>query len=287
MIKHPAFWRTSTAHLKGTASDHFHLSCVCYKMAFQLKMDHLLELCPVTVGISDDVSIYIKSEKEHDKNIFNIMEVTKTNGLVFNSGKCHIKEKQKTFFRIIWDENGNHPDPKKKDNIKDKPSPSNTTRTSFLGLIQYMSPFIPKLSECTAKLRELIKRDSEWNWTITWKVIHKTEIWTQQEFMSDILWPNETTFLDMDGSQIGLCAGLIQTERPVTFAHKSFTDTEKRYANIDCEMLNIVFASEYFHICIYVIPVKPLESIQLKNISQASSRFQRMLLRIQPYQCTI
>ena len=35
---------------------------------------------------------------------------------------------------------------------------------SFLGAIQYLANFLPRLSEKTEKLRRLQKKDSLWNW---------------------------------------------------------------------------------------------------------------------------
>ena len=59
---------------------------------FQQKMDQILEKCPGTIGISDDVVVFGKNEKEHDI-LRNLMEAAKENGLVFNSTKCNIKTK--------------------------------------------------------------------------------------------------------------------------------------------------------------------------------------------------
>ena len=62
------------------------------------------------------------------------------------------------------------------------------------------------------------------------------------------------------------------------------TDTEKRYAQIEKEMLTIVFATQRFHHYIYGIDVtvhsdhKPLESIQHKELNKVSPRLQNTLL---------
>ena len=82
-------------------------------------------------------------------------------------------------------------------------------------------------------------------------------------------------------------------EKIIAFASKTLTPTEKRYANIEREMLAVVFGVERFHTYIYGCCFKVesdhkrLEQIQLKNIGQAPPRLQRMLLRIQPYNLKI
>ena len=51
---------------------------------FQLKMDQILEQVDGTVRIADDVAVYAKDDKEHDK-VHNLFRVAKENGLVFSS----------------------------------------------------------------------------------------------------------------------------------------------------------------------------------------------------------
>ncbi|RUS85701.1 hypothetical protein EGW08_006577 [Elysia chlorotica] len=262
---------------------------------FQRKMDVILEQCPGVVGITDDVCVYGKTQAEHDKNLLNLMEVAKKHGLVFNSKKCFIGQESITFFGLEWSKDGVRPSPSKCDNIKSKASPSNKTELqSFLGMIQYLSPFIPRLSEKTTALRELLKKDSVWDWTSSHENIYqKMKDDIHQHLQLSYFDPHKPTTLEVDSSLNGLGAALIQDGKPIAFASKSLTETEARYANIEREMLAVVFACERFHTYIYGKEVtvqsdhKPLETIQLKNIAKAPPRLQRMLLRIQPYQCTI
>ena len=85
----------------------------------------------------------------------------------------------------------------------------------------------------------------------------------------------------------------MQAGRVIAFASRALTDTEKRYTNIDREILVVVAACEKFHS--YVIGKKftvesdhkPLEMTHLNNLTAAPPRLQRMLLRIQRYDLTI
>jgi len=57
------------------------------------------------------------------------------------------------------------PYPKKCKNIRNKKSPGNAQELlSFLGLIQYLSPFISHLATNTKLLRQLLKKDTPWEW---------------------------------------------------------------------------------------------------------------------------
>ena len=96
-----------------------------------------------------------------------------------------------------------------------------------------------------------------------------------------------------DASQRGLGACLVQEGKPIAFTSKSLTDTETRYANIERELLAIVFACQHFNT--YVLgrqftvesDHKPLEMIHQKSLASAPPRLQRMLLQLQRYDLTI
>ena len=77
------------------------------------------------------------------------------------------------------------------------------------------------------------------------------------------------------------------------FASKSLTDAETRYANIERELLAIVFACQHFST--YLLgrsfiaesDHKPLEMIAMKNLVNAPPCLQRILLELQRYNVTI
>jgi hypothetical protein len=86
---------------------------------------------------------------------------------------------------------------------------------------------------------------------------------------------------------------LLQDEKPITFASRSMTETETRYANIEKELLAILFGLARFHQYIYGKHVivesdhKPLEAIIKKPLANTPPRLQRMLLRLQTYDFSV
>ena len=104
---------------------------------------------------------------------------------------------------------------------------------------------------------------------------------------------NKPLTIQADASQDGLGTCLLQEGQPVSYASRSMTDTEKRYAQIEKEMLAIIFATQRFHHYIYGIDVtvlsyhKPLESIQHKELSKVSPRLQNMLMKLLWYRINI
>ena len=81
--------------------------------------------------------------------------------------------------------------------------------------------------------------------------------------------------------------------RSVAYTSKSLIPAETTYANIEREMLAVVWGCIKFHHYLYGRKVirqsdhKPLEDIHLKYLGDASPRLQRLLLKLQPYGITI
>ena len=96
-----------------------------------------------------------------------------------------------------------------------------------------------------------------------------------------------------DASQQGLGTCLLQEGQPIAFASNSLTDSETRYANIEKELLAIVFACQWFNMYALGRPFtvesdhKPLEMIHQKSLANASPRLQQVLLQLQQYHVTI
>ena len=125
----------------------------CAQDIFQWMMDQILECCEGVIGITDDVIIHGKDDEDHDRNLHNFMRTACEHGLVFNGEKCEVKKDSVTFFGTVYDANGAHPDPKKVDAIHKMPPPDNKQQLQhFLGMVTYLSPFIPSLSTHTAPL---------------------------------------------------------------------------------------------------------------------------------------
>ena len=123
---------------------------------FQERMDHILELCPGTMGIEDDDAVFGKDEKEHDANLHNLMKVAQQEGLVFNPDKCDIKKQNMRFFCLEVSCQGVNPDPENIPAINQMQNPKDAVQLrKFLGIATYMAPFAPNLSQHTAILREL------------------------------------------------------------------------------------------------------------------------------------
>ena len=160
-----------------------------------------------------------------------------------------------------------------------------------LGLAQYLAKFMPHLSDITKPLRDLTRQDCEWMW-------HTTQQAAVDELKKAVTSAPVLRYYDLkeevtiqcDASQSGLGAALLQNGQPVAYASRALTSAETRYAQIEKELLSIVFACDRFEAYIYgrdnvhvETDHKPLESIVVKPLNCAPKRLQRMLLRLQKY----
>ncbi|KAK2714198.1 hypothetical protein QYM36_008681 [Artemia franciscana] len=93
----------------------------------------------------------------------------------------------------------------------------------------------------------------------------------------------------VDASQHGLGAQLVVDNKTVAFGFWSLSRAEKRYLQIEKEMLAVIYACKHFRQYIYSRTTtvttnhKPLESILKKPISKAPPRLQRMMIALQNY----
>ena len=122
---------------------------------------------------------------------------------------------------------------------------------SFLGAVQYLVKFIPKLSEKAQAIRELLKKNYKWEWM-------ESQQLTFYEIKLDIADlkslkhydRNAETLLTTDASNKGLGAALWQKveggRRPVAFASRFLSNSEQNYALNELELFPIKCPIEQF-----------------------------------------
>ena len=169
------------------------------------------------------------------------------------------------------------------------PPPENVAGIQrILGMSQYLSKFLPRLSDITKPLRDLTRQDAEWIWDEPQQSAFEC-LKQAVSAMPVLRYYNlkEDVTIQCDASQRGLGVALLQGGQPVLC---TLTDKEVNYAQIEKELLVIVFACEKFDAYIYGCDCvrvqtdhKPLESIFRKELCTAPKRLQRTLLRLQKH----
>ena len=96
-----------------------------------------------------------------------------------------------------------------------------------------------------------------------------------------------------DASIKGLGACLLQEKKPVYFANKALTETQRGYIAIEIKSLAVAWAVEKFHHflygCYFTLETdqKPLKAILSRSLNQATPRLQCILIRTLPYNLTV
>ena len=211
--------------------------------------------------------------------------------MTLSKDKYQFRQTKITYLGETLTAHGVKPDETKVEAIKNYPKPTNKHDVQrLLGMVNFIAKFAPNISDVTAPLRELIKKNVAFHWLET----HEKAFRDLQHLLTD---PATLRYYDVarpvtlqvDASQNGLGAALIQNQDPVAYASKAMNDTQRRYAQIEKELLAVVFACKRFHQYVYgkTITVegdhKPLEAILKKPLSQAPSRLQKMLMQLQAY----
>ena len=258
---------------------------------FQRMLDSVYIGLPGVTGIADDMVIFGRNEEEHDRNLILFLETTRKNGLVLNKKKLQFKKEEVSFFGHRWNSTGISPDPKKTESIlKMQFPPDKETMHSFLGLVNFLNRYTPKLAELCSPLRKLILKDSHYS---PGDPEHAAFDAIKAEFKKKIILPyfdrNKETILQTDASKKGFGAVILQEEQPIYYASRALTSAEKNYQNLEREAQAAVWGMEKFHYFLYgrkfilQTDQKPLVSIFRKHMIDVSPRIQRITIRAWQY----
>ena len=259
---------------------------------FQRKLDATFLGVPGVTGIADDMIIYGRTNQEHDQHLVNFLEVCRKNTLTLNPDKMQFRLPQVSFFGHQWSAKGLSPDPKKIAAVKRMNLPQDVEMMrSFLGLVNYLNRFSPHLAELSEPLRQICRQNMEFELT---ESIHVAFSLTKEEISKNVTLPyfnpRSVTTLQTDASKKGLGAVLLQDSKPVMFASRALTGSERNYQNLERECLMTIWGMEKFHYFLYgkeftlETDQKPLVSIYRKHMVEISPRIQRLVVRSFPYQ---
>lgn len=200
----------------------------------------------------DDIIVHGTTLSEHNERLEKVLERLRENNLKVKLSKCQFLRKEILFLGHKITNKGLEPDPTKVQAVLDFPAPSNKKKLqSFLGLANYYRKFIEGFADIAAPLNNLLKNKVKYNWTQECQeAFEKLKVDLTTEPV--LIFPDyEKEFiLTTDASNYALGAVLSQGEigqdQPIAYASRSLSDTEKRYATIEKEMLAIVFAVKLF-----------------------------------------
>lgn len=239
----------------------------------------------------DDLLVHGHTLQEHNIRLERVLRRARDNGLQFNRKKTKIAQQEVDYVGHKITAEGLKPTADRIQALQELSEPQSFAELeSVLGMLAYVSKFIPNLSEMNAPLREL-KVKKVWQWNAE----HSRAFKCIKEVLCSspcLKYYNvtEPILISVDASAKGLGAAAIQADGVVAYASRALTNTEQRYAQIEKEMLAVVFGCQRFHKLIYgksdvIIQSdhKPLEALSKKPLHKAPMRIQKMKLKLQPY----
>ena len=218
---------------------------------FQRKLDTIFGHLSQVACIADDIIIvgYKANHSDHDTAFTQLLQTARENNVKLNFEKLQYKQTQVDFFGETYTTDGRKPSSDKVQAITNMPQPVNKKELqSFIGMVNYLSKFTPRLSELAECLRDLIRINVPFHWgpehteaftSIKQEIIHAPVLKYYD--------PKKPTVLQTDASIKGLGACLLQCGHPVYFGSKALTDPQKGYVAIELEALAVSWAMEKFH----------------------------------------
>nr|GFA12041.1 putative reverse transcriptase domain-containing protein [Tanacetum cinerariifolium] len=113
----------------------------------------------------DDILIYSKNKKEHEKHLRTILKLLKKEELYAKFSKCEFWIPKVQFLGHVINSGGIHVDPAKIESIKDWESPKSPTEIrQFLGLAGYYRRFIEGFSKIAKPMTKLTQKKIKFEW---------------------------------------------------------------------------------------------------------------------------
>lgn len=250
-----------------------------------------LEGCLVFI---DDIVIFGATKEEHDVRLKKLQQRLEEFNVLLNKEKCVLGATSIEFLGHHLSGNGITPTSGKIESIRKFREPASSEEVrSFLGLVNYVGKFIPNLATVTEPLRALTRTGVKFEWGEA----QKNSFQELKQILSNELTlgyydAKDRTQVIADASPVGLGAVLIQFDkngpRIISYASRSLSEVEQRYAQTEKEALALVWAVERFRFYLFgkdfelVTDHKPLEVIFAPK-SKPCARIERWVMRLQSY----
>lgn len=222
---------------------------------FQKKINTALECLRGVVCVADDILVYgvgdtdEQANQDHDHNVCQLLKRCREHGIRLNKCKTELKSSEISFLGHKVSKAGLKADPDKIESILKLKAPQNVTEVQRLaGMVNYLARFLPGLSDVMEPIRQLVNQKVEWHWGEEQEnALEKVRHLLTSSPVLAYYDQHKPLVIQCDASQSGLGAALLQDDKPISYASRALTPTETRYAQIEKEMLAVVFARTKFH----------------------------------------
>ena len=250
---------------------------------------------PKCLNQRDDILLGGRNIEEHNETLQAVLQRAADFGITFNPDKCQFGVDEIEFYGYKFTKDGLKPTPDKVRAVKEsKPPESKEAVRSFLGMIGYLSKFIPRYSSLTAPLRELTHKDKKFKWGPEENAAFEKlkDSITNENTMAYFNPKLPITVRAEASYHEGLSAGLFQETskglQPVHYISRTMTDAEKRYSQTEKDALAVQWAKNRFRIYLQGAPKfriitahKPLIPMFNKTTAKLPPRIEKWVMNMQ------
>ena len=227
---------------------------------FQKRMSRILSGLEGVVCLMDDVLVFGSTQEQHKQRLNEVLHRVKEAGVTLNPNKCEFAKSELKFLGHLIDQEGIRADPEKTTAITEFATPTTVPQLRrFMGMVNQLGKFSPRLADLTQPLRQLLSKKSAWAWgPAQSKAFSDIKEELTKPTILALYDAQAPTKVCADASSYGLGAVIMQEIssiwRPIAYASRSMTETEKRYAQIEKEALAATWACEKF--ATYILGMK-------------------------------
>ena len=246
----------------------------------------------------DDIIVYSPTFEKHIEDLENVFARLRQHNLTLKPSKCHFAAKQVDYLGHVISKYGTKPNPSKTAVIDTYPVPKNKTEVRrFNGMSGFYRKYIRDFSSLAHALNNLLKNDSEWEWTEKCENSFK-EIKRQLVNAPILAYPdtNKEFILTTDAS--GQALGYIlsqkdneENERVIAYGGRALRKSERNYPITELEGLAIVEGIKAYHPYIanshFTIVTDHMALKYLMNVKADTGRIARWALALQGYDYTV
>ncbi|XP_043242375.1 uncharacterized protein K02A2.6-like [Amphibalanus amphitrite] len=220
---------------------------------FQAAIDHILDGIDGCVAYQDDLLVTAANMTDLCVRLDEVLTRLEAHGVKLKREKCQLGLDEVQYLGWRISAQGLRPVQEKVDAVIDMPDPKDVkSLRSILGSINFYQRVLPNLSTALAPLYDLLQKGATWKWTN----VHKNALVRVRKLLAgdtvlkryDAEAPLK---LVTDSSEVGVGAVLLQPdeeglERPVMYASRTLTKTERKYPMVEKEALAVSFAVKRF-----------------------------------------
>ena len=175
--------------------------------------------------------------------------------------------------------------------IRDMPAPTDVEGEKRLcGTAQYMAKFLLNLAATLEPIRALTRKDTPFVWSKECEDAFNTLKKNLSESPCLAYFDSsKEVVIQADSSKHGIGAVLLQEGRPIEYASRTLTPSERNWAQIEKEALAVLYGLERFDKYVYGRAVtvqndrKPLAAILREPLTMAPKRLQDIMMRYNRY----